>query len=105
MSAEQQAAIGAKCDEIRSMLLRKTEAYGDSVFQTEHTFSDIDDPLALIKVRMDDKLHRIKSARDTNFVDDEDPYLDMIGYLILYLVVGDQQRAATEPPPTVGTGL
>ena len=103
MSAKQQAEIAAKCDEIKEMLLKKNEAYGDSVFQTERTFSDITDPLALIKVRMDDKLFRIKSARGS-FIDDEDPYFDLIGYLILYLVVSDQLKAAAEEPH-VGTGL
>ncbi len=96
MSAEAQAAIAAKCDEIKALLLRKNEAYGDSVFETRRTFSDITDPLALIRVRMDDKLSRIRNAQETGFKDDEDPYLDLIGYLILYLVVGDAQRAGSD---------
>ncbi len=103
MSAKQQEAIAAKCDEIKAMLLKKNEAYGDSVFQTERTFSDIEDPLTLIKVRMDDKLFRIKAARG-GFVNNEDPYLDLIGYLILYLVVGDQleeeAKKSEEPSDT-----
>lgn len=96
MSAETQAAIAAKCDEIKAMLLKKNEAYGDSVFETKRTFSNIDDPLALIRVRMDDKLSRIRNAQETGFKDDEDPYLDLIGYLILYLVVGEAQRAGSD---------
>lgn len=96
MSVEAQAAIAAKCDEIKAMLLKKNEAYGDSVFETRRTFSDITDPLALIRVRMDDKLARIRNAQETGFKDDEDPYLDLIGYLILYLVVGDAQRSGSD---------
>lgn len=87
MSEEAQAAIAAKCDEIKTMLLAKNAAYGDSAFSASTTFSTVDDPLELIRIRMDDKLARIRNAQKTGFVDDEDPYLDLIGYLVLYLLV------------------
>lgn len=89
MSKKAQDAIIAKCDEVKAMLLKKNEAYGDSAFNPKRTFSDIDDPLALIKVRMDDKLSRIQNARDTGFKDDEDAYMDLLGYLILFLIIRD----------------
>lgn len=103
MTVQAREEIVAKCDKIKEMLLKKNEAYGDSVFETKRTFSHITDPLALIRVRMDDKLSRIRNAQETGFKDDEDPYLDLIGYLILYLIVADRQKA--EPQKTIAETL
>ena len=49
--------------------------------------------LELIRIRMDDKLARIRNARETGFEDDEDPYWDLAGYLILYLIARDNPEA------------
>lgn len=86
MSVEAQEAISKKCSEL-------AEAYGNSAFTKSRTFARTDDVLELIRIRMDNKLARIRNARDTKFVDDEDPYWDLAGYLILYLIARDNPEA------------
>jgi hypothetical protein len=49
--------------------------------------------LEQLKVRMDDKLSRLRNAQDD---EDEDPTTDLIGYLILYKVALMQQRRAID---------
>ncbi len=69
------------------MLLAKNARYGDSAMQPRRIFSRADH-LEQLKVRIDDKLSRMKSAQ----IDDtEDVELDLAGYLVLLKVA---KRAA-----------
>lgn len=67
--------------ELGDMLLEKNKAYGDSALKPINIFSK-GEPAALIRVRIDDKLTRIKNLGDTGG-DTEDAVSDLIGYLIL----------------------
>ncbi len=71
-------AIVKECRDIAEMLLTKNRAYGSSFAVPLQVFSKLS-PVEAIRARMDDKLARIKQAKDFS----EDTRLDLIGYLIL----------------------
>jgi hypothetical protein len=66
--------------ELEAMLLQKNAAYGDSALNPARIFSR-SEPDELIRVRIDDKLTRIKNRKDGS--DDEDPEDDLLGYQVL----------------------
>lgn len=72
-----QAIIDA-CDELKAMLLRKNEAYGDSALNPVRIFSKAN-PAEQILVRIDDKLSRIARGHAAG----EDAESDLNGYLVL----------------------
>lgn len=74
--------IEKKCDEIKKLLLEKNEKYGDSAISPVRIFSTAD-AVEQLRVRIDDKISRIKMA---SLVEDEDVLLDLVGYLILYMI-------------------
>lgn len=63
------------------LLVRKNEAYGDSALNPLRIFSSAE-PEEGIRVRIDDKLSRIRRGAAAG----EDPYLDLAGYLLLLRV-------------------
>ena len=71
-------------DEIKDFLVQKNLQYGDSVFQPVRVFSKAD-KTEQIKVRIDDKLSRLKRGNDS-IESDEDVVSDLIGYLVLLLI-------------------
>lgn len=71
--------IAEVCDEIKNLLLTKNRKYGNSALSPVRIFSKTSD-LEQFNVRIDDKLSRIANAQSD---EDEDPELDLIGYLIL----------------------
>ena len=80
------ARIEEICDGIKEMLIEKNRKYGDSALNPQRVFSKAD-PVEQIKVRIDDKLSRIKSSQSD---EDEDVIHDLIGYLILYKIAKEQ---------------
>ena len=78
---EAQQAIAEVCDKIKESLIEKNRKYGNSALDPIRVFSKAT-PEEQILVRMDDKLSRIKNRQND---DDEDPFLDLVGYLVLYL--------------------
>lgn len=64
---------------IQDMLISKNRKYGDAALNPQQTFSR-SSPIELINIRMDDKLSRIRNAQTD---EDEDPELDLLGYLLL----------------------
>lgn len=86
--SDSQRLITEVCDEIRELLLEKNRRYGDSALNPVRIFSKAN-PLEQIRVRLDDKLSRLASASED---EDEDVFLDLIGYLVLYRVA--QRREA-----------
>ena len=64
------------------MLRVKNRKYGDSALNPARIFSKAD-ATEQIKVRIDDKLNRIKNAQDD---DTEDAVKDLTGYLILFMI-------------------
>lgn len=80
-----QDLIAATCDEIKELLLLKNREYGNSALQPLRIFSQAPDD-EQIKVRIDDKLSRIKTLQNKGGVVKEDTKLDLIGYLIIHLI-------------------
>ena len=80
--------IGLVCNEVCDLLLEKNRKYGNSAIDPVRVFSQAD-PLEQLKVRMDDKLSRIQSSQAD---DNEDAYLDLLGYLVLYRVAKLQKQ-------------
>jgi hypothetical protein len=78
-------------DEIRELLLEKNRKYGDSALNPVRVFSKAS-TLEQLKVRLDDKLSRLRNQQDD---EDEDVITDLIGYLILFKVAQMQQRRAS----------
>lgn len=71
--------IMEECLEIAEMLIKKNISYGDSALSPIRIFSQADNK-EQIKIRIDDKINRIKNG--AGFAGDND-IDDMIGYLIL----------------------
>jgi|GEM_PF-2441684 len=72
------------CDEIKTMLIAKNRSYGNSAAEPVNIFSRTN-PLEQIRIRIDDKLKRI---RDGHEYGTDDTKLDLIWYLILERCVG-----------------
>jgi hypothetical protein len=70
------------CLEIAQMLIDKNISYGNSALEPSRIFSTADS-VEQLKVRIDDKLNRIKNNK--GFAGDND-IDDLIGYLILYKI-------------------
>ncbi len=68
-----------ECLDIAEMLIKKNISYGDSALSPIRIFSQADNQ-EQIKIRIDDKINRIKNG--SGFAGDND-IDDMIGYLIL----------------------
>lgn len=86
-SSQIQDLISKKCDELKTLLLEKNRKYGNSVMEPIRCFSRSDVQEQLF-VRMDDKLSRIKNRQDD---EDEDVFLDLAGYIILYLIAKERK--------------
>ena len=70
--------------EITEMLIAKNQKYGKSAIEPLGIFSDLS-PEEGLKVRIDDKLKRIKNGSLDK--DDEDVINDLIGYLVLLKIL------------------
>lgn len=70
------------CLEIAHMLIDKNISYGNSALEPARIFSTADSTEQL-KVRIDDKLNRVKNNQGYAGDNDID---DLIGYLILYKI-------------------
>jgi hypothetical protein len=72
-----ESAVDAVLKDIKDMLMEKNQKYGNSALDPVRIFSksDADEQ---IRVRIDDKLSRIR-----NGADNEDPIKDLMGYLVL----------------------
>lgn len=71
--------LHAELNTIGAMLIAKNQRYGNSALDPVRIFSRAD-KAEQIRVRIDDKLSRIRNQQAD---DDEDAVLDLIGYLIL----------------------
>ena len=93
--------IKSKCKSLEDLLLQKNARYGDSALEPLNVFSEAG-AVAGIKVRIDDKLKRIKNS---GLVDaTEDTLQDLAGYLILLMIAKDnasndiQKRLGQDKP-------
>ena len=81
-------SIKKKCKDLEELLLHKNEKYGNSALEPLKVFSEAS-AVAGIKMRIDDKLKRIKNA---GLVDaTEDTLQDLAGYLILLMIAKDNE--------------
>lgn len=85
---QSQIDICTVCNQLRELLLEKNRKYGDSALSPVRVFSK-SDPLEQIRVRLDDKLSRL---RNQSVDEDEDVITDLIGYLVLYKVATVQEN-------------
>lgn len=76
-------AVDIVLGEFGDMLKEKNRKYGNSALHPVRVFSKAD-PKEQIKVRLDDKISRL--VRGTGD-DTEDVYLDLTGYLILFMIL------------------
>lgn len=76
-------AVDTVLGEFGDMLKEKNKKYGNSALHPVRVFSKADAKEQL-KVRLDDKISRL--VRGTGD-DTEDVYLDLTGYLILYMIL------------------
>jgi hypothetical protein len=74
--------IWRTCHEIAHMLIEKNISYGNSALEPARIFSTADS-VEQLKVRIDDKLNRVKNNQ--GFAGDND-IDDLIGYLVLYKI-------------------
>ena len=70
------------CLEVAQMLIEKNISYGNSALEPARIFSTAD-ATEQLKVRIDDKLNRVKNNQ--GFAGDND-IDDLIGYLVLYKI-------------------
>lgn len=95
--------IKKHCKTLEDLLISKNEKYGNSALDPVNIFSSAG-AVAGIKVRIDDKLKRIKNA---GLVDaTEDTLQDLAGYLILLMIAkenesNDIQRRLRQDEPTL----
>ncbi len=78
--------IWSACHEIAHMLIEKNISYGNPALEPARIFSTADSTEQL-KVRIDDKLNRVKNNQ--GFAGDND-IDDLIGYLVLYKIARSQ---------------
>jgi hypothetical protein len=76
--------------EITEMLVAKNQKYGNSAIEPLGIFSDLS-PEEGLKVRIDDKLKRIKNGSLDR--DDEDVINDLIGYLVILKILQKDEKA------------
>lgn len=81
--------ISNKCDEIKELLLYKNKAYGSAALDPLNIFHG-GDPTAGLRIRIDDKLKRIKNVGIND--ETEDSVKDLIGYLILLMIARDESN-------------
>lgn len=80
--------IKKRCRDLQDLLLQKNAKYGNSALDPVQIFSSAG-AVAGIKVRIDDKLKRIKNA---GLVDStEDTLQDLAGYLILLMIAKENE--------------
>lgn len=75
------------CSDLKEMLLAKNKAYGDSATDPLRMFGK-STPLEGLCTRIDDKLNRIYKGSE---YPGDDTVNDLIGYLILYKIVKEQE--------------
>lgn len=79
--SKSQEKIVEICDSMKDLLLYKNQKYGDSALNPNNIFYKGDSTNS-IKIRLDDKIGRIKNCEQTRIND----VADVIGYCVLLLI-------------------
>ena len=77
---------------VAKLLIEKNKSYGDSALNPIRCFSKLNS-LEGIKLRIDDKLSRIRNGNNSF---NEDTILDLIGYLVLLKISEDNKNDDTQ---------
>jgi hypothetical protein len=88
MDAPSGKKIFHACHEIAQLLIEKNISYGDSALDPVRIFAQSDN-IEQIKIRIDDKINRVKNNQ--GFAGDND-IDDLIGYLILLKIAIDKSK-------------
>jgi hypothetical protein len=80
MLTESQKKIVEICESMKDLLLYKNEKYGDSALNPKNIFYK-GDATNSIKIRLDDKIGRVRNCEETRVND----VCDIIGYCVLLL--------------------
>jgi hypothetical protein len=91
-SIDYQKLIQEEFDEIKNLVLEKNKAYGNSAFEPQRVFSNASN-IEQIKVRIDDKLSRIKNLSTNLDESVEDTVKDLIGYLVILRIAQKTSKA------------
>ena len=75
-------------EQIKSMLITKNRKYGNAALDPVRVFAK-SDSLEKIRMRIDDKLNRVKNRQND---EDEDVINDLIGYLVLYKIKQQESK-------------
>jgi len=78
---ESQKKIVEICDSMKDLLLYKNQKYGDSALNPNNVFYKGDSTNS-IKIRLDDKIGRVRNCEETRVND----VCDIIGYCVLLLI-------------------
>lgn len=81
VESDSQTKINQICDSMKNLLLYKNEKYGDSALNPNNIFYKGDSTNS-IKIRLDDKIGRVKNSDEIRVND----VCDIIGYCVLLLV-------------------
>jgi len=92
--------IVVECGALADLLVAKNRQYGDSALQPLRLFSRAD-AVEQLRVRIDDKLSRIRSGQTD---DTEDAELDLIGYLVLLRIARRRLAPALNSAVAVAAG-
>ena len=76
--------IRSTCNDLADFLVKKNQAYGNSVAEPVSVFAKRLDRLAQIDVRIDDKLSRLQKGQE---YPGDDTVKDLVGYLVLRMIV------------------
>ena len=76
--SDSQQKITSICDGIKALLVEKNRRYGDSALAPLRVFSSLD-PSQGIRVRLDDKLARVRNSETLR----KNDIADLLGYLVL----------------------
>ncbi len=79
-----QEQIIKTCDSLKEFLLEKNKRYGNSALEPIGVFSKLT-PKEGIKIRLDDKVKRIKNSSELR----KNDTVDLMGYLLLLCVSED----------------
>ena len=95
-------------DEILSeKMIKKNQQYGNSVYDEDTIFSNVGDPEELIKIRLDDKMRRLKTLDPKSSKYDSE-LMEIIAYIMHLLnwrrnngkyTSSDRQQGDTEQGP------
>ena len=88
--------IRAMCSKLAEFLVEKNRSYGDSALKPVGIFAR-GNPEDLIRVRLDDKINRIRNNPEAF---GEDAVHDLAGYLILLMVARDTKSADSNTTDT-----